>query len=343
MKGFGPNNSIINLTGNSGIKFNSSYYKNILIRDLSLQCLSSVQDPNAGGIIEKGSPSLIDGLSFINCKFSTPYNCQNGVKFVMNNSSSDKISNISFYECEFFEISRMGIEFNGSGTLYRVSNVTIEKCYFHKIGVQQYPSPYATSIACSIVCSLQSSVGVYDCIFREILPNIGGNTGGAIELGKNTIVSRCVFEQDTGDIYSPVGCYGVEDPYNSMVVNCIEGKNSFYEFVYSDWKFYDCKNVSLIGNVIRGTVVLRDVTLLRISNNYIALQVRMENSPSSSIITENRMGLIGYDYPIWSKVPGCVISCSNNSFYGDNSTFLKDPLNCTLYATKNFHNGVYIP
>lgn len=339
--GNGSSITVFRFNANSCLKLSDKIYSDIYIKNICFESASLDVDTSSGGIIEKSSKASIKSLTFDGCRFVCPTNGQNGIRFTMYDDVLDVLSDILFLDCAFHMCSRMGIEIwaSADATQYTVDTIKVMRCVFSGIGVTQVNGDYATSIACSIVCNLQSSIVIADCTFEDIRPNIGGGTvGGAIEVGRNTLVSRCIFRQDVGPAYCPVGVFTNAQNIGVIISECVEGKNSSHEFVYSDWKFFDCYDVLVTNCVIRGNVVARNAKLLRLIGNNVSLQIRMENSPSSIIMLGNKVGFADKDCPVWAKIPGCVLSCSNNSFYGSSATFLKDPANCELQASMNFYN-----
>jgi hypothetical protein len=86
------------------------------------------------GVVGHQDDGLTD-VSFTRCTFTSPNTNTNGVKFVA--QTTNLIERVSFVECQFVDIPRMGIEIlNGNNTpvAVRYRDVVIDYCSFTNIG-----------------------------------------------------------------------------------------------------------------------------------------------------------------------------------------------------------------
>ena len=86
------------------------------------------------GVVAHQDEGLTD-VSFTRCVFSSPYTNTNGVKLIA--QSTNLLERVSFKECQFNNIQRMGVEIQNHNTatlLARYCGLAIDRCSFKNIG-----------------------------------------------------------------------------------------------------------------------------------------------------------------------------------------------------------------
>ena len=224
--------------------FSPSALSDVVFENIRFESTVTATGDLVSGLVNFNDKALTDVL-FLGCKFTCPNAAVNGIKIV--NEATSTVDGISFVDCAFESLGRMGIEFQNHNVdeVVRIANVRVSGCRFKDTGLIDVGSGTRYGMGVSI----SGWIGSYQVAENSFISNrtidielVGAQAG---------VIADNVFESSA----SPISATGSRRMQSLQVVGNVS-RNS----ATGNINLYNIAEVGMSDNILRlnGFVQIRD-------------------------------------------------------------------------------------